>query len=92
MLLLGPPPPPPAVVLFEESIGSEKRGICSAECLSFIAVYVGLTTQVRITGDAAVTTQLNPNTGIAELRAVHTSLNKKARQERMSTFEREYPW
>ena len=30
--------------------------------------------------------------GIAELRAVHISLNKKARQERMSKFEREYPW
>jgi hypothetical protein len=91
MLPLGPPPAPPGWVVFEETITTETQGIVSRRQLNFVRPQLGDTTQVRVEDNTAKILQINSK-GIAELRAVHTSLNKKARQERMSKFEREYLW
>jgi hypothetical protein len=91
MLPLGPPPAPPGWVVFEETITTETQGTVSRCLLNFVSPPLADTTQVRVEDSIATTIQINSK-GIAELRAVHTSLNKKARQERMSQFEREYPW
>jgi hypothetical protein len=92
MLPLGLPPAPPAVVLFEESIRPERSCVFSHEWFSFVDASFAEITQVTITDTIVFTARLDPVSRVAELRSVHTSLNKKARQERMSTFEREYPW
>jgi hypothetical protein len=92
MLLLGPPPSPPAAVLFEESMGPLRSGTFSHEWVTFVDASLAEITQVTIVDDVVYTTRVNPATRAAELLSIHTSLNKKARHERMSAFEREYPW
>jgi hypothetical protein len=91
-MFTNPPLPPPAVVLFEESIGPSRPKTCSHEWLSFVDASHMEIVQVTIVGEAVYAHRVNPVTRVAELQAIHTMLNKKARQERMSTFEREYPW
>lgn len=91
MIVFGPPPAPPGWVVFEETISTEKQGTISRRQLNFVSDPLGDTMQVQVVNDTATTVQLNDK-GASELLAVHTSLNKKARQERMSKLEREYPW
>jgi hypothetical protein len=91
MIPFGPPPAPPGWVVFEETVSNETQGVVSRRQLNFVSPTLADTTQVRVVNDIATTTQVNSK-GLAELRAVHTSLNKKARQERMSKLELEYPW
>jgi hypothetical protein len=91
MIPFGPPPAPPGWVVFEETVSNETQGTVQRRQLNFVSPALAETTQVQIIDDVATTTQLNAK-GITELRAVHTSLNKKARQERMSKLELEYPW
>jgi hypothetical protein len=91
MIVFGPPPAPPGWVVFEETVSTETQGTVSRRQLNFVSDALEDTMQIQVVNDTATTVQINSK-GISELRAVHTSLNKKARQERMSKLEREYPW
>lgn len=98
VLLYSPPPPKPADVVFEETVGdvrgSRSRRVFNVRgastCVSALAVAPeSETSGVQIAGTQAIS--LNAS-NVIPMRTVHTSLKKKFRQERMSAFEREYPW
>jgi hypothetical protein len=91
-MFTAPPPSPPAAVLFEESMGPLRCNTCSHKWLSFVDASHMEIVQVTIVGEVVYAHRVNPVSRVAELQAVHTTLNKKVRQERMSAFEREYPW
>lgn len=83
---------PPAVVVFEDSIVTDKRNeMISRYKLDFVPCSLGGMSQVQVLDDVATTVQVNPATGRAELRSVHTSLRKKA-HERTTEFERNFVW
>jgi hypothetical protein len=85
------PPPAPAAVLFEESTGPSTPMFFD-QSLSFADGSLMEVIQITTPGHVLFSTRIDPIAKAAELLAAHKSLNKKARQERMSAFEREYPW
>lgn len=96
------PPPPPAAIVFEESVSTETRKV-SADGLisggpvlscgsSAVASPTLDGTQIQIADDTSATVPLNRTVKVIPMRAAHTSVRKKARQEKMSDFERDYPW
>jgi len=93
MVVFCSPPPKPvsADVVYEHRVS----GVCGTASLYRVVNVSGgsmtYSVQVAATGTEAITLRLNTGK-VIPMRAVHTSLKKKFRQERMSKFEREYPW